>query len=168
MSREERAGWRDEAYSAWHRGLPYDLDFLDIDWIEYCHVCKRRLCVYELCADINNVGKVAYITKGVADDLRLPGFIVLYEVLNGRVARFRIRRITEPVTDWKFVTPEDWIRQLLALRTCHPLVGDSPVPRFMAWCREHQPDGTGVCTKPKAHAGPHVGPDYVWPQAVAS
>ncbi|MFH1554592.1 MAG: hypothetical protein ABII76_06985 [Pseudomonadota bacterium] len=121
MTRGERTGWRDEAYSAWHRSLPYDLDFLDLDWIEYCHTCKRRLCVYELCADIEQTAKVAYITKGVADGLAIPGFIVLYEVREGRLARLRIRRITDPTTDWWLVSPEEWTRQLIALRTCHPL-----------------------------------------------
>jgi hypothetical protein len=44
----------------------------------------------------------------------------------------------------------------------------SATPTLLTWCREHQPEGSGVCTKPKGHAGPHMGPDYVWPQSVAS
>lgn len=151
MSRDERTAWRDRAYSAWHRSLPYDLDFLDLDWVEYCHKCKRRLAVYELCADIEQINKVAYITKGVADALRVPGFIVLYEAKDDLVQRFRVRRITDPVTTWKLLSPSDWASQLVALRTCHPLsssvsmeVTPPPVPLHTHDFQE-EPDGRYRC-----------------------
>lgn len=129
MSRNERnGGWRDQTYSAWHRALPFELDFLDIDWIEVCHVCKRIVAVYELCADIEQVQKVTYQTRVVAERLGVVGFAVLYEGSGDTISRFRIRRITDPVTAWKWVTPGAWMRQLLALRTCHPVAAS---PTFM-------------------------------------
>lgn len=143
MSRVERTGWRDEAYSAWHRSLVDGLDFLDIDWIEYCHVCKRELAVYELCADIHQEDKVAYKTKDVAEKLGVPGFVVLYHVTNGTVDGFRIRRLTAPASDWKNVSPETWARQLVALRTCHP-IKSTPRPSGLPWpnSQGQNPDGT--------------------------
>ena len=170
MSRWERnGGWRDQAYSAWHRTLHDDLDFLDIDWIEYCHTCNRRLAVYELCADLTQTDKVAAVTKGVAEKLGIPGYVVLYEVSDGLVARLRVRRMTSPATDWKDLTPDAWACHLLRLRTCHPLVAPAAVPIYQSWCREPHPEEAEVCTKPTGHVGPHEGPGNVWPRrAVAS
>lgn len=122
---------RDQAYSTWHRGLPYDLDFLDVDWIEVCHVCKRILAAYELCADITQIEKVTYQTRAVAAGLGVVGFAVLYEADGGTISRFRIKRITEPTTEWRWVTPVQWERQLLSLRTCHPIIALAPTSTYV-------------------------------------
>lgn len=126
MSRQERSGWRDQAYSRWHRSLPYPLDFLDIDWIEFCHECDRIFAVYELCANIDQFDKVATQTTVIAERLGVPGFLVLYEAADSNIHRFRIRRLTAPVTPFKELTPAQWARQLVALRTCHPVQREVP------------------------------------------
>ena len=62
MSLKERYGKRDLTYSSWHRPesisrflekrYAYNLDFIDLDAIEYCHFCKEPLALIELAQDV--------------------------------------------------------------------------------------------------------------------
>lgn len=154
----ERSGWRDRAYSEWHRTLGDEFDFLDIDWIERCHECKKALAIYELCADIDRETKPANVTRDLAAALQVPSYLVLYAATNGVLERLRVRRL-DTYAEWQQLTPKQWAAVLASLRVCHPIGSTAR----SAWCNEHAPDEAEVCTLSPGHSTPHHGPSQIWP-----
>ena len=53
MPLEEITGTRDLTFSRWHRSLPADCTWIDIDCCHYCHYCNSLLALFELvrCTD---------------------------------------------------------------------------------------------------------------------
>lgn len=147
MTNRERTGFRDGAYSAWHRKLDDRLSFLDVDWIERCDACKRILAVYELAYDNGHQdGKAAWATKRLAQgqsDGRgsAKGYVVLYQTQGVRVTGFRVRQVhPREQADFTAYTPDEWAQQLYALRWCHPITPREPEPLAEIWANGVNPN----------------------------
>lgn len=152
MANRERTGWRDFAYSKWHRELDDRLSFLDIDWIERCDSCKRILAVCELAVDTGRDDKNYWATQRIARALdaadrqgTVKGFVVLYRKDGSNVITgFRVRQVHPAETDLVSLTPAEWAQRLYKLRWCHPIaVAALPPGHLHQWLR----DGAGewVC-----------------------
>lgn len=133
MTNRERTGFRDAAYSAWHRSALVDsAQFMDIDWIERCHTCHHTLAIYETAFDNGKQdAKAYYATREIALRAGLPGFLVLYQTdRSGRISAFRVKRIApgEPDDDFVVFTPDEWAERLRRFRICHPIARREQTP----------------------------------------
>ena len=104
-------------YNDWHRQYK-GLAGIDIDFIEVCPLCYEPLAVKETCYDKQQVFKATTVTKRVAKALRVPGFLVFYKPM-GNDMRFRIKRITEPVSEIYDMTSDQWLAYLYDLHKEH-------------------------------------------------
>ena len=104
-------------YNDWHRQYK-GLAGIDIDFIEVCPLCYEPLAVKETCYDKQQVFKATTVTKRVAKALRVPGFLVFYKPM-GDDMRFRIKRITEPVSEIYEMTSDQWLAYLYDLNKEH-------------------------------------------------
>ena len=104
-------------YNDWHRQYK-GLAGIDIDFIEVCPLCYEPLAVKETCYDKQQVFKATTVTKRVAKALRVPGFLVFYKPM-GDDMRFRIKRITEPVSEIYDMTSDQWLAYLYDLHKEH-------------------------------------------------
>lgn len=130
MANRERTGWRDFAYSKWHRELDDRLSFLDIDWVERCDSCKRPLAVCELAVDNGRNDDHAYFTtQRIARALdqadrqgTVRGFLVLYskDPSNG-ITGFRIKQVHPTMSEFVAMSPQSWAERLYRMRWCHPV-----------------------------------------------
>src|SRR4051812_39477950 len=94
MSREERWGTRDLAFSRWHRAIPRDdFTWIDIDHCAYCDRCKDPLYLMELAKDVGQSFKTTTVTRRVAERLGVPALLVLVAEKDGHVTSFRVQRI---------------------------------------------------------------------------
>lgn len=144
MSRQEQRGTRDMTYSVWHRSLPWELSFLDIDWIERCDVCKRILCLYELAIDNGQDDKAGYATARLAKMAELKSYVVLYTPGPGHsITSFRVRQLTPEASAFAERTPGQWVEFLRRLRWCHPARATTPLPSD-AW-RGTFPETCATC-----------------------
>ena len=105
------------SYNDWHRQYK-GLAGIDIDFIEVCPLCYEPLAVKETCYDKQQVFKATTVTKRVAKALRVPGFLVFYKPM-GNDMRFRIKRITEPVSEIYDMTSDEWLAYLYDLYKEH-------------------------------------------------
>ena len=105
------------SYNDWHRQYK-GLAGIDIDFIEVCPLCYEPLAVKETCYDKQQVFKATTVTKRVAKALRVPGFLVFYKPM-GDDMRFRIKRITEPVSEIYDMTSDEWLAYLYDLHKEH-------------------------------------------------
>tara|TARA_Y100000114_G_scaffold88165_1_gene81610 strand:+ start:260 stop:640 length:381 start_codon:yes stop_codon:yes gene_type:complete len=105
------------SYNDWHRQYK-GLAGIDIDFIEVCPLCYEPLAVKETCYDKQQVFKATTVTKRVAKALRVPGFLVFYKPM-GNDMRFRIKRITEPVSEIYDMTSDEWLAYLYDLHKEH-------------------------------------------------
>ena len=105
------------SYNDWHRQYK-GLAGIDIDFIEVCPLCYAPLAVKETCYDKQQVFKATTVTKRVAKALRVPGFLVFYKPM-GNDMRFRIKRITEPVSEIYDMTSDEWLAYLYDLHKEH-------------------------------------------------
>ena len=105
------------SYNDWHRQYK-GLAGIDIDFIEVCPLCYEPLAVKETCYDKQQVFKATTVTKRVAKALRVPGFLVFYKPM-GNDMRFRIKRITEPVSEIYDMTSDQWLAYLYDLHKEH-------------------------------------------------
>lgn len=143
MSDNERTGWRDRAYSAWHRALPWHLGLIDIDGVEYCKApyCGKIVALYELCADLTREDKDYAKTLQLAKRADVRAYVVLYQPLGqSDVSAFRVR-IVHPYLEPRFreLTPDEWMAELKSLR-CHKVEPKAePVPAA------RKTSGTHVC-----------------------
>ena len=104
-------------YNDWHRQYK-GLAGIDIDFIEVCPLCYEPLAVKETCYDKQQVFKATTVTKRVAKALRVPGVLVFYKPM-GDDMRFRIKRITEPVSELYDMTSDQWLAYLYDLHKEH-------------------------------------------------
>jgi hypothetical protein len=116
MSREERHGDRDLAFSRWHRAIPRDdLTWIDIDHHAYCDRCKNPLYLFELARDVGQEYKATVVTRRAAELQKVPALLVLYTTTpSGEVERFRVRQVSPTFTDFVTVTPaalQRWIER---------------------------------------------------------
>ena len=84
-------------YNDWHRKFD-GIAGIDIDFIEVCPDCYEPLAVKETCYDKGQKYKATTLTKIVSEALKVPGFLIFYKNV-GRTMQFRIKRITEPVSE---------------------------------------------------------------------
>jgi hypothetical protein len=114
MSRHERWGERDLAFSRWHRSLEGDLDWIDLDYVGYCHTCREPLFVMELARYVGQTHKATTVTRKIADRLDVPALLVFYEKEGDAIVRFRVQRVAPRWSDTYTVEPrglEEWIRR---------------------------------------------------------
>jgi hypothetical protein len=85
LPREEITGTRDLTFSTWHRTLPHDCTWIDIDSCHYCHYCNSLLGLFELVRSPDRSSlvdscrrKVAAITERIGFRLKLPAFKIAY------------------------------------------------------------------------------------------
>tara|TARA_R100000655_G_scaffold106843_1_gene156522 strand:+ start:1289 stop:1663 length:375 start_codon:yes stop_codon:yes gene_type:complete len=105
------------SYNDWHRRFP-DLAGIDIDFLEVCPKCYQPLAVKETCFDKGQVYKATTLTKIVAEALGVPGFLVFYTP-EGVDMKFRIKRITEPVSAIYHMSQDQWLAYLYSLHDEH-------------------------------------------------
>lgn len=85
MPLEEITGTRDLTFSTWHRTLPPDCTWIDIDCCHYCRYCSSLLALFELVRspDAESLAeaclrKPAAITERLAIRLAIPAYKVAY------------------------------------------------------------------------------------------
>ena len=100
-------------YNDW-RGLAG----IDIDFIEVCPKCYEPLAVKETCYDKGQKYKATTLTKIVSEALKVPGFLIFYKNVGGTM-QFRIKRISEPVSEIYDMTSDQWLAYLYELHKEH-------------------------------------------------
>jgi hypothetical protein len=80
--------------------------------------CYQPLAVKETCYDKGQIYKATTLTKIVANALKIPGFLVFYTPM-GQSMKFRIKRITEPVSKIYELTEDEWVSYLRELHKEH-------------------------------------------------
>jgi hypothetical protein len=114
MSRQERYGTRDLRFSAWHRSLEGDLDWIDLDYCGFCHGCKRPLFLMELAQDVGQEFKPTTVTRNLARMADIPALLVFYTANGSGMERFRVQLISPRITKQVEIVPatmEQWIRR---------------------------------------------------------
>lgn len=93
MTRHERFGFRDQAYSQWHRNeLPDYCRMVDQDWVEY-HACGEPLALIEAARDVGQIRKNSEVTRRLAEKSGVHSFTILYGVgADGKLNSIRIQR----------------------------------------------------------------------------
>jgi len=121
MSREERYGTRDLAYSAWHRRQGRLLAYIDLDAIEVCAMCKQPLALIELAQDVGQSGKATTIIRRLARLANLPAFLVFYSKDGSdTIIGFRVQQVAPERGKQQSMTPGEYVEFLCALRDGHP------------------------------------------------
>lgn len=124
MSREERYGERDLAFSRWHRAIPRDdLTWIDIDHHAYCNRCKDPLYLFELARDVGQDYKATVVTRRAAELQKIPALLVLYTIDGESIVSFRVRQVSPTFTEFVVVSPEAlkrWIERKHDEHTCAP------------------------------------------------
>lgn len=151
MSRQERTGWRDEAFSRWHRGIEPDnrLTAIDCDWLEYCARCRAPLAIFELCADPSRTDKTYTVTRKLARQAGVPAWCVLYRASPGGrgIEAVRVKKIA-PRDDggWMRVSPAALARFIRRLHATCPHCGLATTPE------KNLPESSGRITREGAKA----------------
>ena len=85
MPLEEMTGVRDLTFSTWHRSLPDDCTWIDIDCCHYCRCCHSLLALFELVRSPDEWTleeacrrKTVAITDRVGLRLGIPVFKIAY------------------------------------------------------------------------------------------
>lgn len=113
MSDHERYGQRDMLFSRWHRSLDTSYKFLDVDWVEFCHVCSEPLAVVEIAQDVGQKWKPTTVLERLAKRSKLPAFCILYQADGTTITGARVRRVFPNGTDFKQRTA-DQLERLVA------------------------------------------------------
>jgi len=121
MSREERYGTRDLAYSKWHRRQARLLPYIDLDAIEYCQMCKQPIALIELALDVGQKYKATTITAKLANMAGLPAYLVFYKK-DGRdeIIGFRVSLVAPQRGAEQIMTLEEYVEFLCVIRDGHP------------------------------------------------
>jgi hypothetical protein len=119
VSRFERTGHRSLTYSAWHRTLPDDWPYIDIDACEYCAQCLTPLLLLEVTYDTGR-WKPARVLGALAARARVPALVLYYQAQAGRITGFRLRRIWPPgAPQERVLTVAAFVAGLRQLRRRH-------------------------------------------------
>ena len=105
-------------YNDWHRQFE-GLAGIDLDFCEVCPKCYEPLAVKETCFDKNQQFKATTLTKMVGDRLKIPAFLIFYTPLDNDTMKFRIKRVSEPMTEIHEVNQEEWLKYLYSLQEEH-------------------------------------------------
>lgn len=95
MSREERFNTRDLLFSRWHRTLPDNITCIDVDFLEYCQICREPLALIELARDVGQSYKPTLVLERLAKAAKIDAYLILYKpndaaehgIAGARVAR---------------------------------------------------------------------------------
>ena len=120
----ERTGWRDKAYSDWHRAdsigrfIPRadaeSLGLIDLDWCEYCRTCRYPIALFELTCDWSKPKQFS-VTRTLAQMARIQVFLVYYRRDDtGDIVEFAIGN-----AGGEILTPADYARWLVEIRDTH-------------------------------------------------
>jgi hypothetical protein len=106
-------------YSEWHRQYE-GIAYIDIDSVECCKECYEPLAILETAMDKDHDKKAYTLIKKVADQMQLPGFVVLYKHDGEKISQFRIRRVSPEVSSkYRIADPKEWLDFLKSLQdTC--------------------------------------------------
>ena len=105
-------------YNDWHRQFE-GLAGIDLDFCEVCPKCYEPLAVKETCFDKNQQFKATTLTKMVGDRLKIPAFLIFYTPLDNDTMKFRIKRVSEPMTEIYEKKQEEWLDYLYSLQKEH-------------------------------------------------
>ena len=105
-------------YNDWHRQFE-GLAGIDLDFCEVCPKCYEPLAVKETCFDKNQQFKATTLTKMVGDRLKIPAFLIFYTPLDNDTMKFRIKRVSEPMTEIYEMKQEEWLNYLYSLQEEH-------------------------------------------------
>jgi hypothetical protein len=96
-------------------------------YVEYDGASKEPLALIETARDVGQPWKASSVTVALARRARLPAYLLLYrpsEAANPAdprqpdIAQFRIRRLhPRPDKEWRTLTPGEWARALLRIRS---------------------------------------------------
>ena len=123
MSREERWGTRDLTYSAWHRTLPDDITYIDLDGVEYCQRCHKILALVETARDVGQEFKATTVLRRVAEGHKDKplGILILYSSDDDRLSAARIKRVAPGFGNWVLADADelgDFLVRLHREHTC--------------------------------------------------
>ena len=108
-------------YSEFHRQFD-GLAMIDIDHVEMCKKCKKPLAMIETAFDKGQDFKTFTVTKIIADQMKVPGLVTLYQVdlKTDHIVNFRVK-IISPIVIYGFfyVSPEMYIGFLRKLHSKH-------------------------------------------------
>jgi hypothetical protein len=97
VSREERTGERELAFSGWHRSLSDDCTVIDVDFAEYCNRCKRILAVIETAHGHHGTVKPTTVLRSLARQAGVSAYLILYDCdpagEHGLAATMRVQRV---------------------------------------------------------------------------
>ncbi len=139
MSQVEVLGFRNGAYSAWHRAASLRrfvatdeearlLSMVDLDghmWIEYGDHGRVPLLLMETAIDTGQDIKPATVLRNFAEMSRLHAFVVLTTLSDRRnptdrrqrdIETFRVRQVWPKETRWWVMAPTEYCRTLMRLR----------------------------------------------------
>lgn len=137
--RLERYEVRDRAYGAWHRAPSIgrylkgaqaeSLTMADLDSVlftEYDNGSKLPLALVEVARDIGQ-DKPAGVLRKLAEMADVPAFVALYTLSERAnptnpnwcdIEAFRVQRLwPRPESRWRMLTPEQWARALVQIRS---------------------------------------------------
>ena len=122
--REEIYGERDLCFSGWHRyQLHNNLDYIDLDCIEYCHRCNTPVALIELAQDVGQQDKPVTVTRKLAEIADVPSYLVFYkgagEKRQAQVSSIRIRMIHPHKSDEIELNAKQYELFLVRLRYNH-------------------------------------------------
>lgn len=138
--REERDGFRDQSYSAWHRtrsiaryvGIEraQTLSMVDQDATLFCELDSRTrepLALIEVAMDVGQREKSASSMGRLAARATLPAYVVLYSKASSLnpadrnafdIDGFRVMRVwPAPEATWRSLTPAEWASALVSIRS---------------------------------------------------
>jgi hypothetical protein len=124
MSRQERYGTRDLTFSGWHRTLPDYCTTIDIDFLEYCKICRAPLGLIEIARDVGQAYKPTTVMEQLAKKAGVQAYLILYKLEENGIGTCRMAQIYPNKTRLFTMTPEevaDTIRGIHSVCTqcCH-------------------------------------------------
>lgn len=129
MTMYERTGFRSLLYSSWHRPpslsrylssrLASRLHVIDIDWCEYCDVCKAPLALIET-QESTHDPKSARVTATLARMAGITAYSVSYwPEGEADIGGFKVRRLEPPNSRVVTLTAAEYAQWLASLRITH-------------------------------------------------
>lgn len=118
MSRWERSGERDLAFSQWHRENFHDqADAFDVDLVGICHSYKCRTPLYKI-ESTRAAQKATTMLEGVCSVSKTPGILVQYSTNDEGELVSMVARLVWP--EKVIIGDADMLRKYLAgLRDIH-------------------------------------------------
>ena len=110
-------------YSEFHRQFD-GLAMVDIDQVEICKKCKKPLAVIETAYDTGQNFKSFIVTQLIAERLKVPGLVTLYQVdkTSNEIVNFRVKKIYPKESPGFYSVPPylyvTWLKRLHTNHKC--------------------------------------------------